>query len=80
MVLNGLDGPITVNGVNYNATMPGLYYLNDGEVADILLFVMNSWGKGGGDDGLFTYEYANMFLTRDDLRTDCADCTQSSCS
>ena len=49
VVLNGLKGPITVNGVKYNAIMPSLSYLNDREVADILIYVMNSWDNPGGD-------------------------------
>jgi mono/diheme cytochrome c family protein len=49
IVLNGLSGPITVNGANYNAVMPGLSYLNDEEVAKIITFVMNSWGNPGGE-------------------------------
>ena len=49
VVLNGLKGPITVNGVRYNAIMPSLSYLNDGEVADVLTFVMNSWNNPGGE-------------------------------
>ena len=48
-VINGLSGPITVNGVDYNAVMPNLAYLKDEEVADILTFVMNSWGNPGGE-------------------------------
>ncbi len=48
-VLNGLSGPITVNGVDYNGVMPALAYLNDRDVADIVTFVMNSWGNPGGE-------------------------------
>ncbi|HET6591385.1 MAG TPA: cytochrome c, partial [Xanthomonadales bacterium] len=33
-VLNGLSGPITVNGKEYNAVMPNLSYLSDSDVAD----------------------------------------------
>jgi len=47
-VLNGLSGPITVNGVDYNAVMPNLSYLSDSDVADVVTFVMNSWGNPGG--------------------------------
>ncbi len=46
-VLNGLSGPITVNGKDYNAVMPNLSYLSDEEVADVVTFVMNSWGNPG---------------------------------
>jgi len=48
-VINGLSGPITVNGVEYNAVMPALSYLSDPEVADVVTFVMNSWGNPGGE-------------------------------
>jgi nitrite reductase (NO-forming)/hydroxylamine reductase len=51
-VLNGLSGPITVNGVEYNAVMPALAYLSDSDVADIVAFVMNSWGNQGGEISL----------------------------
>ncbi len=48
-VINGLSGPITVNGVEYNAVMPALAYLSDSDVADIVTFVMNSWDNPGGE-------------------------------
>jgi len=48
-ILNGLSGPISVNGTEYNAVMPNLSYLNDDEVAEIVAFVMNSWGNPGGE-------------------------------
>ena len=47
-VLNGLSGPITVNGKDYNAVMPNLSYLSDSDVADVVTFVMNSWDNPGG--------------------------------
>jgi nitrite reductase (NO-forming)/hydroxylamine reductase len=49
VVLNGLSGPITVNGKDYNAVMPNLSYLSDSDVADTLTFVMNSWDNPGGE-------------------------------
>ena len=49
VVLNGLTGTITVNGKEYNSVMPNLSYLSDSEVADIVTFVMNSWGNPGGE-------------------------------
>lgn len=48
-VINGLSGPITVNGVEYNAVMPALSYLSDSDVADVVTFVMNSWDNPGGE-------------------------------
>ncbi len=49
VILNGLKGPITVNGMEYNSVMPNLSYLGDSDVADVVTFVMNSWGNPGGE-------------------------------
>jgi mono/diheme cytochrome c family protein len=40
----GQSGPIVVNGKNYNNTMPPMG-LTDEEVADVMNYVMNSWGN-----------------------------------
>ena len=48
VVLNGLSGPVTVNGQNYNSVMPPMSQLNDDEVANILSYTLNSWGNPGG--------------------------------
>src|SRR3954469_10167992 len=48
IALNGLNGPITVNGANYNSVMPPMSQLNDDEIANILTYVLNSWGNAGG--------------------------------
>ncbi len=47
VVLEGLAGPIEVNGVKYNGTMPGLANMTDHEIADALTFVRNSFGNKG---------------------------------
>ena len=47
VVLNGLTGPVTVNGTNYNSVMPPMSQLNDDEVANILTYVNGSWGNSG---------------------------------
>jgi nitrite reductase (NO-forming) len=46
VVLNGLSGPITVNGVQYNSLMPALA-LNDEDVANVLTYVYSQWGNNG---------------------------------
>jgi nitrite reductase (NO-forming) len=51
IVLNGLTGPVTVNGNEYNSVMPPMSQLTDDEVANILTYVLNSWGN---DDGTVT--------------------------
>lgn len=47
VVINGLQGPITVNGEDYNSLMPPMSQLDNQTVADILTYVRNSWGNEG---------------------------------
>ena len=47
-LLHGLTGKVTVNGSEYNSVMPPMNQLNDDEVANILTYVLNSWGNPGG--------------------------------
>lgn len=48
IVLEGLKGPIVVNGERYNGDMPPLAaVLSDQQVADVLTFAFNSWGNTG---------------------------------
>jgi nitrite reductase (NO-forming) len=49
VVLNGLTGPVTVNGSDFNSVMPPMSQLNDDEIANILTFVLNSWGNENGE-------------------------------
>jgi nitrite reductase (NO-forming) len=44
-VVNGLHGPIEVNGQPYNGTMPPMGHLKDEEIAQILSYVRSSWGN-----------------------------------
>jgi len=46
-VLNGLTGPIEVNGQRYNGVMPPMGHLKDDQIADILSYVRQSWGNEG---------------------------------
>ena len=48
IALNGLTGPVIVNGTTYNSVMPPMSQLNDDEIANILTYVLNSWGNDGG--------------------------------
>jgi mono/diheme cytochrome c family protein len=45
IVLYGLEGPVTVNGREYNQLMPAQGYLSDKQIADILSFIRNTWGN-----------------------------------
>lgn len=46
--LHGLHGKVTVNGKDYDSVMPPMTQLTDDEVANILTYVLNSWGNPGG--------------------------------
>jgi nitrite reductase (NO-forming) len=48
LVLNGFSGPLKVNGSSFNSTMPSFGHLSDGDVANVLTYVMNSWGNDRG--------------------------------
>ncbi len=48
VVVNGLTGPVKVNGKDFNSVMPPMSQLNDDEVANILTYVLNTWGNDGG--------------------------------
>ena len=45
IVLNGMSGPIEVGGKRYDSMMTPLRYLKDQQVADVLNFVLTSWGN-----------------------------------
>lgn len=47
IALNGLTGPVTVNGKVYNSVMPPMSQLNDDEIANILTYVTHAWGNKG---------------------------------
>ena len=46
VVVNGLEGAITVNGKLYNSVMPKLN-LTDEEVANVLTYIYNNWDNNG---------------------------------
>ena len=47
-VLNGLSGPIVVNGEGYNGVMPSMR-MSDTEIANVLTFVYSSWNNPGDE-------------------------------
>jgi nitrite reductase (NO-forming) len=47
IVVNGLSGPVKVNGKDYASVMPPMSQLNDDEVANILTYVRSAWGNAG---------------------------------
>jgi len=46
-ILQGLMGPITVNGMTYNSMMPPVAGVSDAEIADVLTYVRQSFGNQG---------------------------------
>ena len=44
-ILQGLMGPITVGGMTYNSMMPPVAGVNDGDIADVLTYVRQSFGN-----------------------------------
>ncbi|CAN5630991.1 copper-containing nitrite reductase [soil metagenome] len=47
IVLNGLTGEVTVNGLVFNSVMPPWSHLPDDAIANILTYVRNSFGNTG---------------------------------
>ncbi len=47
IILKGQKGEVEVNGVKYNTEMPAQEYLTDRQIADVLNYVLNSWGSSG---------------------------------
>jgi mono/diheme cytochrome c family protein len=49
IVLNGLQGPIEVNGEPYNNVMTPHNFLSDEEIAGVLTYVRNSFGNSSSE-------------------------------
>jgi glucose/arabinose dehydrogenase len=47
VMLNGLEGPITVKGAEYNGVMPAHNFLTNEEIATVLTYVRKSFGNKG---------------------------------
>lgn len=45
IVLFGLQGPLTVNGKDYNQLMPAQGYLSDKQIAELLTYIRSIWGN-----------------------------------
>ena len=53
VLLFGLQGSITVDGVRYDGVMPGWFQLSDHDIAAVLNHIMTAWGDA---DELATFE------------------------
>lgn len=47
IVLGGLRGAITVNGLPFDGEMPSQAKLSDDDIANVLTYVRSSWGNAG---------------------------------
>ncbi|MGH8738462.1 MAG: c-type cytochrome [Burkholderiales bacterium] len=47
VLLNGLEGAITVKGESYNGVMPPFDHLSDAEIAAIIRYVRAAWNNAG---------------------------------
>ena len=45
IVLHGIRGPITVAGKEYNLEMPAMGFFMDQDIAAILTYIRDTWGK-----------------------------------
>lgn len=48
LMRNGIQGEVTVNGVQYNQAMPGVPTLTDLEIAEIATYIYNTWENERG--------------------------------
>lgn len=49
IVLDGLTGPVTVKGANYNSQMPGWRaQLSEQEIAQVVTYIRKAWGNTAG--------------------------------
>jgi mono/diheme cytochrome c family protein len=45
VVLNGLEGPVQVNGETYDNLMPQHSFLSDEQISDVLTFIRSNFGN-----------------------------------
>lgn len=58
-IKNGVDEPLIVHGKEYRGKMPAFPELTDIEVAQVLVFITNSYGN---NEGFYSYEKVNADL------------------
>lgn len=61
IVANGFSGKVTVNGQTFNSVMPAVS-LNDQQIANVVTYVLNSFGNKGGE--LSAEDVAKAKLTK----------------
>ena len=64
VVLNGLSGPIEVNGKPYDGTMPPADYLEDEQIAQILTYVRKEFGDNSEPVGSYYVKVGRYYSKR----------------
>ncbi|MBC8111314.1 MAG: cytochrome c [Verrucomicrobia bacterium] len=63
IIRNGLQGEIMVNSIKYNNQMPANQNLTSIEIAQLMTFIYNSWGK---KDSVFTQKNMEKIISNCD--------------
>ncbi|GAA4385169.1 cytochrome c [Hymenobacter koreensis] len=45
LIQHGQQGPMVVNGVEYNQVMPGQHDLSEAQITNLLNYIQSSWGN-----------------------------------
>ena len=45
MIKYGMEGPIVINGIEYDEKMEGFIHLTDAEISNIANYVLNKWAS-----------------------------------
>ena len=61
LMRNGIQGEVTVNGLQYNQAMPGVPTLTDLEIAEIATYIYNAWDN---ERGLVDVKEAERILNK----------------
>ena len=65
LLLYGLNGPIEVAGENYNGQMPAWRQLGDDEIAEVLNYILTSWGNDAVTENFEPYTAEDVEPFRD---------------
>jgi mono/diheme cytochrome c family protein len=45
LIRHGMDGPVTVNGIEYNKAMPGVETMREDEITNLLNYIQTNFGN-----------------------------------